>query len=514
MPVVVGQGLSALELVAVAVPPDTQSQPSSPSVSSPVVQKKALLVGICGLKTRDPDYAELKGSHNDVYSVRDLLIELQVRYGYKAEDITILMDKEGYVEPTRDNILNAIKTLVKAAKAGDHFCFHYCGHSTQVLNRSHTEEDGKDECIIPYDGKAKFILDNELNEFLVKPLPAGAYLVAVLDTCHSGTLLDLKHGNCNQVYVPWISRSGEPRLVRRNGKVFSPSRRATLRTSSRLLAQPAEINMNLICRSPPRTADSGPDAGDRVPTRTYTYRSRAVSLAPSEKENDAGVLAATVPLAHSDPSLPGKFWVLTEEDDDKRRCDSPVSIFACNGFCRDAKLRVAEWDEANVVKADVVSLASCADSETTYEDKDGKSMTAALVEILRRDPSQSVKDVLISISHAMYTKALLRHTNAKTYKTKCKEFVEWAKHELSLLSFRPSSPLRRSSSLMPLESDATPTIAPSPTNPLPRTRKFSRRWLEQKVIEFSQSWGYDMDNLQNPQLASARPLDMNRQWKM
>ncbi|KAJ7762587.1 caspase domain-containing protein [Mycena metata] len=503
MPVVVGRSLLALEPLAVALPPDTESLPSSPSVSSPVViQKKALLVGICGLKTHDPEYIELKGSHNDVFSVRDLLLEL---YHYKAEDITILIDSPGYVEPTRDNILNAIKTLVRDAKAGDRFCFHYCGHSVQVPNRSHTEEDGMDECIFPYDGKT--ILDNELNEFLVKPLPAGAYLVAVLDTCHSGTLLDLKHDKCNQVHVPWVSKSEEPRVGRRNGKIFPPSRRVTRRTTSRLLAQPSEINMNLIYRSPPGTVDG---AGERAPNRTYTYRSRAMS---GEKENDVSVPVGTVAHTDSDPSLPGKFWVLTEKDDEMRRCDSPISMFACNGFCRDAKLGGTDWDDANVVKADVISLASCADSETTYEDKDGKSMTAALVEILRRDPNQSVKDVLISISHAMYTKALVRHTTAKTYKA----FIEQAKRELSRLSFRPPSPLRRSSSLIPLESDAPPTIAPSPTNPFPPTRKkFSRRWLEQIVTEYSRSSesDYDTSRLQNPQLASARPLDMSKQWKM
>ncbi|KAJ7043798.1 caspase domain-containing protein, partial [Mycena alexandri] len=398
-------------------------------------------------------------------------------YGYKAEDITILIDRPDYVEPTRDNILNAIKTLVKDAKAGDHFCFHYCGHSTQVLNRSHTEEDGLDECIIPYDGKDKIILDNELNELLVKPLPAGAYLVAVLDTCHSGALLDLKHGKCNQVYVPWLSKSEEPWVERRNG-IFSPSRRVTRRTSSRLLAQPSEINMSLIYRSPPGTVDSGPDTGERAPTQTYTYRSRAVS---GEKENDVGVPVETVAHTDSNPSLPGKFWVLTEEDDEMRRCDSPTSMFACNGFCRDAKPGVADWDDANVVKADVIFLAPCANPEILYEDD--MSMTAALI----------------------------RHAKAKSYTEQCKAIVERAKHELSLLSLHPPS------SLIPLESDATPTIAPSPTNPFPPTRKkFSRRWLEQQVIEFSRSSEseYDTSRLQNPQLASARPLDMNKQWKM
>ncbi|TFY75721.1 hypothetical protein EWM64_g8291 [Hericium alpestre] len=28
---------------------------------------------------------------------------------------------------------------------------------------------------------------------------------AIFDSCHSGTLLDLPHHHCNQIYVPWLS---------------------------------------------------------------------------------------------------------------------------------------------------------------------------------------------------------------------------------------------------------------------------------------------------------------------
>jgi len=35
-------------------------------------------------------------------------------------------------------------------------------------------------------------------------------LQAILDTAHSGTLLDLPHYHCNNVYVPWQSK-GERR---------------------------------------------------------------------------------------------------------------------------------------------------------------------------------------------------------------------------------------------------------------------------------------------------------------
>ena len=34
---------------------------------------------------------------------------------------------------------------------------------------------------------------------MVEPLPVGVCLTAVFDSCHSGTLLDLDHYDCNKV---------------------------------------------------------------------------------------------------------------------------------------------------------------------------------------------------------------------------------------------------------------------------------------------------------------------------
>lgn len=37
------------------------------------------------------------------------------------------------------------------------------------------------------------IVDDELNTFLVNPLPQGCRLHAIVDACHSGSVLDLPH---------------------------------------------------------------------------------------------------------------------------------------------------------------------------------------------------------------------------------------------------------------------------------------------------------------------------------
>ncbi|KAF7325403.1 Metacaspase type II [Mycena venus] len=481
---------------------------------------KALLVGIRG--SVGADYPELKGSHKDVEEVQELLKDC---YGYCDPDITILVDDGVHVQPTRNNILKAIRDLVKDAKAGDHFCFHYCGHSMQIPNRSGTEEDGLDECLIPSDGVEKHIVDNELNAALVLPLPAGCQLVAVLDTCHSGSLLDLRHNRCNRVVVPWIwpgkKRSDEIQhnVGRRNARLVSraasilPGRKAVppSRTpSTRLLARSSEINMNLMCQSPLRTISEAPGIAARGPglgpKRTYTYRARTVSFFSAEKENDNGLQeGGDMPSA-----LTGDFWVLPEGD---QRCDSPTTMFECTGWCRDLN-RIAPENAASSggVQADVISLASCKDSELTYEDADGKSMTSALVETLRRNPNQSLKDVLVFVSHAVHTKTLLRHSSTKKYRKDVKDHA-------ARVEQKNAQDHQRAMSFMIPERLPSPPI-PSKTFPGPKISfladlkgklNFKRVVWTSKMTRPS---GFDMDNFQNPELSSSRPLDMGQRFRL
>lgn len=54
------------------------------------------------------------------------------------------------------------------------------------------EEDGMNETILPVDWRsAGMITDDEMGEVLVRTLPDGVRLTAVMDSCHSGTGLDL-----------------------------------------------------------------------------------------------------------------------------------------------------------------------------------------------------------------------------------------------------------------------------------------------------------------------------------
>ena len=52
--------------------------------------------------------------------------------------------------------------------------------------------DGYDEALCPLDSETEgLIIDDEINDTIVKPLPHGVRLHAIIDSCHSGTVLDL-----------------------------------------------------------------------------------------------------------------------------------------------------------------------------------------------------------------------------------------------------------------------------------------------------------------------------------
>jgi len=155
-------------------------------------RKKALLVGINYFQTK----AELKGCINDVKTLRGFLIQ----NGFKESGptMTVLTDDNPNAMPTRNNIISACMWLTNDNQPGDTLFFHYSGHGGQVEDISGDEDDGFDETIMPVDfRKNGQIIDDDLHTLLVKPLQPGVKLIAIFDSCHSGTALDLPY-----IYTP------------------------------------------------------------------------------------------------------------------------------------------------------------------------------------------------------------------------------------------------------------------------------------------------------------------------
>ncbi|GJV07815.1 hypothetical protein Tco_1345471 [Tanacetum coccineum] len=112
--------------------------------------KRALLCAV----TYNKQKYKLKGTNNDVNSMQELLIS---RFHFPRSSIRIL-----------------------------------AGHGLRQPDFFDDEIDGFDESICPLDFRtAGMIVDNEINETIVRPLKTGVKLHAIIDACHSGTILDL-----------------------------------------------------------------------------------------------------------------------------------------------------------------------------------------------------------------------------------------------------------------------------------------------------------------------------------
>ncbi|OAX36268.1 hypothetical protein K503DRAFT_695443 [Rhizopogon vinicolor AM-OR11-026] len=134
---------------------------------------------------------ELKGCNNDIGNIFQPLVN---QWGYHPRDITLLTDEGNNPLPTRSNILYEMHRLVSHARAGDSMFVHFSGHGSQVRDADGDEVDGYDEVIFPVDyQESGVIVDDEIHDILVKPLPAGCRLTALFDSCHSGTVLDLPY---------------------------------------------------------------------------------------------------------------------------------------------------------------------------------------------------------------------------------------------------------------------------------------------------------------------------------
>jgi metacaspase-1 len=140
--------------------------------------KKALLVGINYINSTN----ELNGCINDVENVSKSLV------GFKS--IVKLTDNTA-TKPTRNNILNEFKKLLMNSVAGDCLLFHFSGHGSQTVDRNGDETDMLDECLYTVDDK--YIKDDELNLLIRAYLKKNVTLFAIMDCCHSGTILDLKY---------------------------------------------------------------------------------------------------------------------------------------------------------------------------------------------------------------------------------------------------------------------------------------------------------------------------------
>lgn len=161
------------------------------------VEKYAVLVGVSRYASL-PQNRQLSGSANDVKLMQRVLKNA----GFDAQHMQILADGvDAASPPTRLGILAALHNVSLKALAGDFVYLHFSGHGSQQpmdsFDLKNHETDGLDEIFLPsdigrWDGKTatvrNAIIDNEFDREIMAIRKRGAFVWAVFDTCHAGTL--------------------------------------------------------------------------------------------------------------------------------------------------------------------------------------------------------------------------------------------------------------------------------------------------------------------------------------
>jgi hypothetical protein len=153
-------------------------------IKEKIKNKKALLIGINYLNTP----YQLSGCIDDTDRMNNFLSSCGFTDFKTLTDLT-------YIKPTKINILNELKSFIVNAESGDLLFFYYSGHGSYTLDKNNDETDGKDEMLVSSDLQS--VIDDELKDILEKHLPREVTMIGVFDSCHSGTILDLKYSYLN-----------------------------------------------------------------------------------------------------------------------------------------------------------------------------------------------------------------------------------------------------------------------------------------------------------------------------
>lgn len=177
--------LSLKTTASASAPPQVVVVPANISlVVTPKQGKKALCVGINYMGSP----YQLSGCIADANNIKEKLLE---KYGFIDADILEITD-ESQLKPTKTTILNEFKNLLVNAKPNDLLLFTFSGHGSQTTDLNGDEKDHLDEMIVSIDLQS--ILDDNLNSMIKTYLTASnVSLIVIFDSCHSGTMLDLKY---------------------------------------------------------------------------------------------------------------------------------------------------------------------------------------------------------------------------------------------------------------------------------------------------------------------------------
>lgn len=145
----------------------------------------ALLVGI---DAYPPPVRPLNGCVNDIQRMHDLLQE-RVGYGSDRFEPLVLTNAQA----TRQGIIDAFRSHLGQAGAGDVTLFYYSGHGSQAPSPPEfwpLEPDRLDETLVCVDSRSPNgwdLADKELARLLAEVAESDAHVLVILDCCHAGS---------------------------------------------------------------------------------------------------------------------------------------------------------------------------------------------------------------------------------------------------------------------------------------------------------------------------------------
>jgi hypothetical protein len=202
-----GLGLGAARFwrADASLPARETAEPSGAAKPEPTppgqaIGRRALLVGVTKYDHLPRD-KHLEGPANDVRLMRRLL---QERYRFPTDGIVALSEDEKTPDrrPTRANIEREFRRLAEQAREGDQVVVLLAGHGSQQPESdppdpANPEPDGMDEIFLPADVSAwkgtkervpNAIVDDQIGAWLRAIAARRAYVWAIFDCCHSGTM--------------------------------------------------------------------------------------------------------------------------------------------------------------------------------------------------------------------------------------------------------------------------------------------------------------------------------------
>jgi len=134
-------------------------------------------VGVNEVNAPGLNLAPLLGSVNDALRMQDIAVTA----GFA--DTKVILDEQAAYQVVFDAIVEASTKVTD----GDIFLFTFSGHGTrQAALQGAEEPDLKDETIVLHD---RVMIDNVFKKLLWPKFPVGVRVLAICDSCHSGSAL-------------------------------------------------------------------------------------------------------------------------------------------------------------------------------------------------------------------------------------------------------------------------------------------------------------------------------------